>query len=173
MALAPRSHRQRSVVKSLAILAAAASVSIAHAGNPDERDAEALRAFAERYAAAWSSGDPEYFGTFYAEDGMLQINEGEPSVGRAAVVATARDFMTAFPDMVVRLEKLRRTGEQVEFHWHWTGTNTGPGGTGSAVDLRGVEIWTFDEEGLVVESLGYYDEAEYARQLQAGAENTD
>lgn len=124
-----------------------------------------LTEFAKRYATAWSSQDPVAFGMFYAENGLLKVNDGEPSVGRAAVVATARAFMTAFPDMVVRLVELRRTGEQVEFHWHWTGTNTGPGGTGNAVDLRGYEVWTLGDDGLIVESLGHYDEAEYQRQL--------
>jgi hypothetical protein len=57
---------------------------------------------------------------------------------------------------------------QVIFHLHWTGTNTGPGGTGNAVDLRGFEEWTLDGNGLILESRGHYDEAEYQRQLNAG-----
>ena len=55
----------------------------------------------------------------------------------------------------------------VEFHWHWTGTNTGPGGTGNAVDLRGYEQWILDEDGLILESRGNMDDAEYQRQLNA------
>ena len=67
--------------------------------------------------------------------------------------------------MEVKLVKLVERGEQVRFHWHWTGTNTGPGGTGRSVDLRGHETWTFDETGLIVESIGTYDAEDYARQL--------
>ena len=78
--------------------------------------------------------------------------------------------MEAFPDMVVRLVELRKTDGYVEFHWHWTGTNTGPGGTGNAVDLEGYEQWTLDDDGLILESCGYLDEAEYQRQLHDGAE---
>ena len=77
--------------------------------------------------------------------------------------------MTAFPDMVVRLVELREAGERIEFHWHWTGTNTGPGGTGAAVDLTGFESWILDDDGLILESLGHLDAAEYERQLNAGA----
>lgn len=73
--------------------------------------------------------------------------------------------MEAFPDMVVRLVEIRRTGDHIEFHWHWTGTNTGTGGTGNAVDLRGYEQWTLDDQGLILESQGNLDEAEYQRQL--------
>jgi steroid delta-isomerase-like uncharacterized protein len=126
-----------------------------------------LQDFATRYAAAWSNQDPEAFAAFYAEDGVLRVNDGDPAVGRAAITAMAQSFMTAFPDMVVRLDELRTTADHVEFHWHWTGTNTGPGGTGNAVDLRGYEIWTLDDNGLILASLGYYDEADYSRQVNA------
>lgn len=128
-------------------------------------DSEGLTDFAVRYAEAWSSQDPEAFSMFYAENGSLRVNDGEPSVGRDAIEETARSFMMAFPDMVVRLVDLRQTNDHVEFHWHWTGTNSGPGGTGSAVDLEGYEQWTLAEDGLILESRGYYDEAEYERQL--------
>ena len=134
-------------------------------------NATELTEFAKRYETAWSSQDPEAFGMFYAANGSLTVNGGEPSVGRDAVVDTARAFMSAFPDMVVRLVELRSEGNRIEFHWHWTGTNTGPDGTGNAVDLRGYEEWSFDDDGLIVESLGHYDEAEYQRQLNAVTED--
>ena len=73
--------------------------------------------------------------------------------------------MEAFPDMTVRLVELVDKGDQVQFHWHWTGTNTGAGGTVARVDMRGFEEWTFDENGLIMRSLGHYDEDE--RQLNA------
>ena len=34
---------------------------------------------------------------------------------------------------------------------------------------EGYEEWTFGVDGLISESKGHYDEAEYARQLQFGA----
>jgi len=81
--------------------------------------------------------------------------------------------MTAFPDIVVRLVELRERDGYIEFHWHWTGTNTGPGGTGKAVDLRGYEQWTMDDDGLILESLGHLDDSEYQRQLNAGSTTSD
>lgn len=127
-----------------------------------------LTDFATRYAAAWSSQDPARLASFYADSGWLSVNDGPPPVGRAAIAETARSFMTAFPDMVVQLDSLRQNGERVEFHWLWTGTNTGPGGTGSAVRMTGYEEWTIGPDGLIAESRGHYDEAEYQRQLGAG-----
>jgi steroid delta-isomerase-like uncharacterized protein len=124
-----------------------------------------LTGFATRYAAAWSGQNPENLASFYAEDGSLTVNAGNPSVGRAAIAATARQFMDAFPDMVVKMDSVSQEGNHATFHWTWTGTNTGPGGTGKPVQISGYEEWTFRADGLIVESKGHYDEAEYQRQM--------
>lgn len=126
--------------------------------------------FATRYAAAWSSQDPVAFSLFYDENGSLTVNDGEPAQGRASVEQLARDFMAGFPDMTVRLVELRQNGDQVQFHWRWTGTETGPGGSGNSVDLAGFEEWTFNADGLILQSLGHFDEAEYQRQISAPTE---
>lgn len=143
-------------------------VSLAACGTQEEKtDLADLNDFALRYASAWSNGDPNSFASFYAEDATFRINDGEPSVGRAAIAETARSFMASFPDMRVQLVEVRQTGDHVEFHWHWTGTNTGPGGTGNAVDLKGHEQWLLGEDGLILETRGYMDDAKYQRQLNA------
>jgi hypothetical protein len=120
--------------------------------------------FATRYAAAWSGKDPVTFGEFYEENGSLVVN-GSASFGRTAVVETARSYMAAFPDMVVRLDSLREDAETTVFHWTWTGTNTGPGGTGRSVHLIGYERWTLGVNGLIAKSDGHFDNEEYQRQL--------
>jgi uncharacterized protein (TIGR02246 family) len=124
-----------------------------------------LTDFATGYAAAWSSQNPEDLASCYGEDGSLTVNAGEPSVGRVAIAATARAFMTAFPDMVVRMDSVSLEGSHAVFHWTWTGTNTGPEGTGHAVRISGYEEWTLGTDGLIAESKGHFDEAEYQRQL--------
>lgn len=60
-------------------------------------DETKLKEFAARYTAAWCSQDPASVATFYAENGSLKINDGAPSVGRAALTAAAQGFMTTFP----------------------------------------------------------------------------
>jgi uncharacterized protein (TIGR02246 family) len=136
----------------------------------EPKDMTDVTALATRYAAAWSGSDPVAFASFYAENGSLRINDGEPSIGREAIAQMAAGFMTNFPDMVVRLVKVTREGEHINFHWRWTGTNTGPGGTGNAVDLQGFEQWRLDDDGLIVESRGHMDDAEYQQQLNAGVD---
>jgi SnoaL-like polyketide cyclase. len=132
------------------------------------RDTEQLRAFATRYTAAWCSMDPARVSALYAPGGSLTINDGPPAVGRAAITEAARGFYVALPDMQVFMDDLIVAGDRIEFHWTFTGTNTGPGGTGKAVRVSGFEEWTIDDEGLIAASLGHYDQAEYARQLEHG-----
>jgi hypothetical protein len=125
--------------------------------------------FATRYTAAWCSQNPATVASFFAENGSLEINEGEPAVGRAAITESARAFMTAFPDLVVAMDSLTSDGNQAVYRWTLAGTNTGPGGTGKTVRIRGHEEWTFGADSLIQLSLGHFDDAEYKRQLQNGA----
>ena len=132
------------------------------------RDPERLRAFAERYTAAWCSMDPARVAEHFARGGSLTINDGTPAVGRPAITGAARGFYVALPDMQVFMDDLVVEGDRIEYHWTFTGTNTGPGGTGKAVRVSGFEEWTIDDDGLIAASLGHYDQAEYARQLEHG-----
>jgi predicted ester cyclase len=122
--------------------------------------------FASRYAKAWCSQDPEKVAAFFAERGSLSVNDGPPAVGRAAIAAEAQAFMTTFPDMVVTFDKLEPQPNGTGFHWTLTGTNTGPGGTGERVRISGYELWKIDNDGLIAESKGHFDAADYERQLK-------
>ena len=129
-----------------------------------------LTRFAERYAKAWCSQNPESVAAFFAQRGSISINNGLPAVGRAAIAREAQAFMTTFPDMIVTFEKLEPRGDRTAFHWTLTGTNIGPGGTGKRVRISGYERWKIDNDGLIAESKGNFDAAEYERQLRHGVE---
>ena len=122
--------------------------------------------FASRYAKAWCSQNPEKVAAFFAERGSISINNGPPAVGRAAIAKEAQAFMTTFPDMIVTMDKVAHEEQGTEFHWTLTGTNTGPGGTGKRVRISGYELWKIDNDGLIAESKGHFDGAEYERQLK-------
>jgi hypothetical protein len=125
--------------------------------------------FAKGYAQAWCSQKPDLVASFYAEDGSLTINNGTPSVGRIAITQSAKAFMDAFPDdMIVAFDKLVKTKKGIEFHWTLTGTNTGPNGTGKKVNISGFEFWQMDDNGLIKESKGNFDEVDYMMQLNQG-----
>lgn len=134
--------------------------------NAPTMNKEELQAFATKYTAAWCSQNAASVADHFAADGSLKINAGEPAVGHDAITASAQAFMSAFPDMVVRMDSLVFDEGRTEYHWTLTGTNTGPGGSGKTVDISGYEEWTINADGLIQASLGHFDEAEYARQLE-------
>lgn len=63
------------------------------------------------------------------------------------------------------MDRLEVNGSRIEYHWTLTGTNTGPGGTGRSIRISGLERWRIGSDGLIEESKGQFDEAEYQRQL--------
>ena len=140
--------------------------------NSTWNDLAKLTEFAKRYAKAWCSQDPEKVAVFFAENGSLSVNDGPPAVGREAIAEEARGFMRTFPDMIVTMDDVThesqlggRSSCDAVFHWTLTGTNTGPGGTGKRVLISGSELWKIDNDGLIENSKGHFDAAEYERQL--------
>ena len=129
-----------------------------------------LHDFASRYTKAWCSQNPENVAAFFAENGSLTVNDGPPAFGRAAIAEEALGFMRTFPDMVVTMDDVSRDSDGTKFHWTLTGTNTGPGGTGKRVRINGYELWQFDNAGLIENSKGHFDSAEYERQLKHGVD---
>lgn len=129
-----------------------------------------LEDFGYRYAKAWCSQTPDLVASFFAGNGRLSVNQGAPAVGRAAIADVAQGFMTAFPDMIVTMDSMTEGPERIEFHWTLTGTNTGPGGTGKKVCISGFESWQMEDGGLIADSSGHFDAAEYERQLQSGCD---
>ena len=128
-------------------------------------DLPALVAFATKYTGAWCSQHASSVAAFFTEHGSLTINDGAPAVGRAAITASAQGFMTAFPDLVVKMDGVSLNEGHAVYRWTLTGTNDGPGGTGKKVSITGYEEWTFGQDGLIAASRGHFDAADYNRQV--------
>ena len=128
-------------------------------------DQDRVRDFARSYTDAWCTHDPAQVAGHFAPGGTIAINGGTPT----EITEVVRSFMTAFPDIQVFMDDVVVKDDAIEFHWTFVGTNTGPGGTGNRVRISGFEEWTFGDDGLVAESQGHYDQAEYDRQLEHGA----
>lgn len=161
-----RSLRLRGI--STAMLMGALVASVACTSGKAFMDVPRLKEFAGRYTAAWCSQNPASVASFFSENGSLTIN-GSPSVGRAAIAVAAQGFMTAFPDMVVKMDEVSLERGHPIYRWTLTGTNKGPGGTGKDVRISGFEEWRLGADGLIAESKGHFDEDEYRRQLESGA----
>jgi hypothetical protein len=121
-----------------------------------------LHDFAARYAQAWSSQNPKSVAAFFAENASLTVNGGAP----APVLEIAHGFMRDFPDMTVTFDKLEPHADRTAFHWTLTGTHAE---TGNYVQISGYELWKIDDAGLIAESSGHFDAADYERQVKREA----
>ena len=131
-------------------------------------DLAKVTTFAKRYAEAWCSQNSESVAAFFAENGSLRVNDGSPAVGHAAIAEIARGFMRDLPVMIVTMDDVTHESDGTKFHWTLTGTNTGFRGTGKRLRISGYELWEIDEDGLIGDSKGHFDNAEYERQLKYG-----
>jgi len=132
-------------------------------------DAAWLRDFGKRYTGAWCSQNASSVAALFALNGSLSVN-GAPNVGRGAITKVAQEFMTAFPDLQLLMDGVLMQDDRAVYRWTFIGTNTGPGGTGHRVRFSGYEVWKFGEDGLIAESQGQFDAADYQRQLEGSAD---
>jgi len=93
-------------------------------------DSTKLNDFATRYTAAWCSHNASGVTSFFEVHGSLKMNEERAAVGRSAIAAVAQGFMTAFPDLIVEMDKLEASARALTYRWTLIGTNTGPEGKG-------------------------------------------
>jgi nuclear transport factor 2 (NTF2) superfamily protein len=125
-------------------------------------DRERIQQLARTYTEAWCSRDPAQVAAHYVPGGRIAINGGDAT----GIAEVAGAFLAAFPDIEVFMDDLvLRNDDSVEYRWTFTGTSAE---TGKAVRVPGYEEWTFAPDGLIAESRGHYDQAEYDRQLQHG-----
>jgi hypothetical protein len=122
-----------------------------------------LKDFAAHYAQAWCSQNPKKVAAFFADNAPLRVNGGPPT----PVLEVARGFMRDFPDMIVACDKVEPREDRTAFHWTLTGTHAE---TGNHVRISGYELWKINNAGLIAESSGHFDAADYDRQLKRAPE---
>jgi len=129
-----------------------------------------LHDFAARYTAAWANHDAPGVAAFHSPGSSLSVNGGTPAVGRGAIEEVVRGFLTAFPDLDLRMDGVDQDGHRVRYRWTLLGTNSGPGGTGNRVRISGFEEWQMAPDGLIARSEGHFDSQEYQCQLEHGVD---
>ena len=117
---------------------------------------------AAAYTAAWNSGSAEAVASFYAPEGHIIINRGTSWQGRAGIAAMAEGFFADVPDLSLTCDGLRIAGDHVAYLWTFTGHHAQ---TRNPLRIIGWEEWDLDSEGKVAASRGWYDAADYARQV--------
>ena len=121
-----------------------------------------ITAMAAAYTAAWCSGVADAVAAHFADTGSLAVNEAAPAVGRAAIADVAAGFFATFPDLLLVMDALHAAGDHAVYAWTLTGTAAV---SGAKVRISGWEQWTLATDGRISVSQGYFDDADYARQL--------
>jgi ketosteroid isomerase-like protein len=110
-------------------------------------DPKAVARLADQYTAAWNSGSAAAVASFFAEDGEIVINRGEPWIGRARVADMAAGFFADVPDMALTCDEIRCAGSKVQ----------------------GWEEWDLDGDLKIRSSRGWYDAEDHASQVARSA----
>lgn len=126
-------------------------------------DATAVAAMAADYTAAWNSKSAEAVASFFAENGEIIINNGEPWTGRARVRDMASGFYADVPDLTLTCDDVRCSGSHVIFVWTFRGHDAG---TGNPLEIRGWEEWELGDDLRVRASRGWFDAGEFGRQVE-------
>ena len=122
------------------------------------------------YLAAWNTHDAEAIASFFSAGATYDDRgAGEVAHGPAGIRAHATRVLTAFPDL--RFE-IVRSAHGLDFscgEWRATMTHAGRldglAPTGRVAESAGVDVATFDEDGLIRHLVSYYDGAEIMRAL--------
>ncbi|MGB3408912.1 MAG: nuclear transport factor 2 family protein [Jannaschia sp.] len=122
---------------------------------------DALRQIADAYTAASNSKSAEAVASFYAVDGKVVINLGEPWCGRDRVQAMVEGFYADVPDLTLTSDDTRGAGDHALYLWTFTGHDAA---SGNPLTIRGSEEWDPGPDGKVVASRGWFDAEDYARQ---------
>ena len=117
-------------------------------------DPKAVARMAQDYTAAWNSKSPEAVASFFAADGEIVINRGEPWTGRARIAEMAAGFFADVPDMALTCDEVRVAGSHAVYVWTFTGHDAK---TGHPLDVRGWEEWDLDDDLKIRSSRGWYD----------------
>jgi len=126
-------------------------------------DPNAVTQMAADYTAAWNSKSAEAVASFYATDGKIIINNGDPWTGRARVQDMAAGFYADVPDLTLSCDDVRCAGSHVIFVWTFTGHDAT---TGQPLNIRGWEEWELGDDLKVISSRGWFDAEDYARQAE-------
>jgi steroid delta-isomerase-like uncharacterized protein len=130
---------------------------------------KAVETHARSYFEAIAARDPEAIGEHWHEDGVDEIVPLGVRRGRREIEELFREMFAAAPDLETTVSRVVAGEKQAAVEWRMRGTFDGlpfqgieP--TGRQIEMRGVDMLDV-EDGKIRSITGYYDGAEYARQI--------
>ena len=135
-------------------------------------DAE-LKAFIDRYNAAWNAHDVEAIVGMHTEDSVFENHvTGDVNVGREAIGKAIGGLFAVFPDLAFETRRAYVRDDLVVQEWTARGTHEGTmtrsgievPPTGRKVDYKGMDVIPI-RDGLVARKDVYSDSVTLLRQL--------
>jgi steroid delta-isomerase-like uncharacterized protein len=111
---------------------------------------------------AWNAHDPDAVAAVFAGHATIRdVGSPGPVNGRAAIRDRVADLIAAFPDLRLRQLDLVVGEDANADRWEFTGTHRGEflgmPATGRSIKVEGATFSRFDEHGLVVEDVNFWD----------------
>ncbi|MFN2616709.1 MAG: ester cyclase [Thermoleophilaceae bacterium] len=133
------------------------------------RSKRAVEKVVRGYFDAMARRDPDAMATYWREDGVDEVVPVGVFRGPDAIRALFAEIMSAVPDLEMSVQRLVADTRQAAVEWRLTGTfDGGPfqgiDPTGRRVELRGLDLFEV-EDGKLMRGTGYYDGAEFGRQV--------
>ena len=119
-----------------------------------------LDEFAQRYAKAWCSPESGKRSGFFAENGSSDIERRTADSGAGKRAQDSCNISGHDRDLRQTRAARRPNGISLDIN------RQSDAGTGNHVRISGYELWKIDNDGLIAESKGHFDAAEYERQLK-------
>jgi steroid delta-isomerase-like uncharacterized protein len=125
-------------------------------------DRRLMLARAAEVIAAWNRGDADGLAAVVADDVIWRdVALGMPMSGREEIRATARAYLTAFPDLRVEETSSTVAGQRLVQELTITGTHRGElmgiAPTGRWTESYVAVVLTFDDDGMVIEGSTYWN----------------
>jgi steroid delta-isomerase-like uncharacterized protein len=121
--------------------------------------------FAESFAAAWSSHDPDKLVSLFTPDATYEdVPSAEVSHGAAEIRKFAASFFEAVPDLKLERRNSSIGTQHGTIEWVFSGTDKGLYRTGKQFSVRGVSVFDL-RAGKIFRNLDYYDSASIMKQV--------
>ena len=130
---------------------------------------KAVEAHVRSYFDAIAARDPQAIGEHWHDDGVDDIVPLGVLRGRRQIEELFRELFAATPDLETTVSRVVAGEKQAAVEWRMRGTFDGAPfqgiePTGKPVEMRGLDMLEV-EDGKIRSITGYYDGAEYARQI--------
>jgi steroid delta-isomerase-like uncharacterized protein len=130
---------------------------------------KAVETHVRSYYEAIAARDLEAIGEHWREDGVDDVVPLGVKRGRGEIQQMFREIFAASSDLETTVSRVVAGEKLAAAEWRMRGTFDGAPfqgiePTGRPFDMRGLDLFEV-EDGQIVSNTGYYDGAEYARQI--------